>query len=78
MGTAAYGGRGFKGRAAVSGERPIGAARCRQQHNEAPPPPPHTHTPLDDAVWGHTSGVYIGLHLCPCATPPQTLNRTGS
>ena len=44
MGATAYGGRGFKGRAAVSGERPIGAASCRQQHNEVscqPPPPPH-------------------------------------
>ena len=40
---AACGGRGFKGRAAVSGEGPIGAAGCRQQHNRAschPPPPP--------------------------------------
>ena len=35
MGTAADGGKGFKGRAAVSGERPIGAASCRQQHNRA-------------------------------------------
>ena len=35
MGTAAYGGKGFEGRAAVSGERPIGAASCRQQHNQA-------------------------------------------
>ena len=35
MGTAACGGRGFKGRGAVSGERPIGAARCRQQHDRA-------------------------------------------
>ena len=31
MGTAAYGGKGFKERAAVSGERPIGTASCRQQ-----------------------------------------------
>ena len=34
---------GFKARARVSGERQIGAASCRQQHNEAscqPPPPP--------------------------------------
>ena len=40
---APYGGRGFKERARVSGERPIGATRCRQQHNQAvrqPPPPP--------------------------------------
>ena len=43
MGVAACGGRGFKGRTRVSGERPIGAARCRQQRNRAacqPPPPP--------------------------------------
>ena len=43
MGAAADGGRGFKERARVSGEKPIGAARCRQQHNQAscqPPPPP--------------------------------------
>ena len=31
MGTAAYGGRGFKGRTRVSGERPLGAARCSQR-----------------------------------------------
>ena len=30
MGTAAFGGKGFKGSAAVSGERPIGAATCKQ------------------------------------------------
>ena len=43
MGSAAYGGKGFKGRAAASGDRPMGAARCRQQHNQAscqPAPPP--------------------------------------
>ena len=40
MGAAAYGGRGFKARAQVSGERPMGAATCRQQHNRASPPPP--------------------------------------
>ena len=34
MGAAAYVGRGFKGRVAVSGERPIGAAGCTQQHNQ--------------------------------------------
>ena len=45
MGTAACGGRGFKGRAVVSGDRPIGAGRCRQQHTKGvmptPPPPRH-------------------------------------
>ena len=55
MGAAAYGGRGFEGRARVSGERPIGADSCRQQHNQAschtppsehpPPPPPPLHRP---------------------------------
>ena len=35
MGTAAYGGGGSKKRTALSGERPIGAARCRQQYNQA-------------------------------------------
>ena len=47
MGTAACGRKGFKGRAAVSGERPIGAASCRQQHNQAscPPPPPRAPSP---------------------------------
>ena len=44
MGTTAYGGKGFKGRAVVSGERPISAARGRrEQHTMAacqtPPPP---------------------------------------
>ena len=33
MGSTAYGGRGFKERARVSGERLIGAAGCRQQYN---------------------------------------------
>ena len=45
MGAAAYGGGGFKERAAASGERPIGAASCRQEYNRAschqPPPPSH-------------------------------------
>ena len=43
MGAATYGRQGFKGRARVSGERPMGAASGRQQHNQAsfqPPPPP--------------------------------------
>ena len=44
MGAAACGGKGFKERAGVSGERPIGAVSCRQQHKPGvmptPPPPP--------------------------------------
>ena len=35
MGIAACGWRGFKERTRVSGKRPIGAARCRQQYNQA-------------------------------------------
>ena len=41
MGAATYSGKGFKERAAVSGERP-GGVSCRQQYNQAlcqPPPP---------------------------------------
>ena len=34
MGAPAYSGRGFKERARVSGERPIGAASCGQQYNQ--------------------------------------------
>ena len=40
-----YGQRGFQERARVSGERPMGAARFRQQstqHHATPPPPRHT------------------------------------
>ena len=40
MGAAASGGRGFKERARVSGEMPIGAGGCRQQHNQASCRPP--------------------------------------
>ena len=45
MGTAACGGRGFKGRATVSGDQPTGTASCRQQHTQVschPPPPTRT------------------------------------
>ena len=35
LGAAADGGKGFKGRARVSGESPIGAASFRQQYNQA-------------------------------------------
>ena len=40
MGTVAHGGKGFKARAAVSGESPIGAASFRQQHHGIMPLPP--------------------------------------
>ena len=35
MGAAVYGGKGFKERPRVSGERPIGAAGCSQQSTQA-------------------------------------------
>ena len=44
MGAAAYGGKGFRERARVSGERPMGAGSCRQQSTAGvmpTPPPPH-------------------------------------
>ena len=47
LGTAAYGRRGFKERTGVSGGRPTGAARFRQQSTwvscHPPPPPPEMH-----------------------------------
>ena len=46
MGAAADGGKEFKGREAVSGERLIGAASCRQQHNQVSCHPPHPRTLL--------------------------------
>ena len=62
MGTAAYGGKGFKGRAAVTGERPIGAAGCRQQHNRAScqPPPLPSHRRGFDALGCVFGGVPLG------------------
>ena len=47
MGTAGSGGNAFKERTRGSGERPVGAARCRQSSIQAsvnPPPPPRPHT----------------------------------
>ena len=49
MGAAAYGGKGFKGSARVSGERPIGTGGRTQQHNQASCHPP---APL----WGRGLG----------------------
>ena len=42
MGTAACVGKGFKGRAVVSGDRPIGAASCRHQHTQVSCQTPHS------------------------------------
>ena len=50
MGTATQGGKGFKERARVSGERPGGAASCRQQYSQAScqtPPYPHMANHID-------------------------------
>ena len=61
MGTAAYGCKGFYGTAAVGGDRPIGAASCRQQHIQAscqPPPPPLLyHCPEDQQVTDSLGGT---------------------
>ena len=55
MGTTTYGGKGFKGRARVSGERPMGAASFGQQSIQAScqpaplnvaKPTSHTTTPI--------------------------------
>jgi hypothetical protein len=64
-GSAAYGREGFKGRAAGSRKRPMGATTCRQQHNQVsclvagfttPPPPPQGGTRHNkwgaDFKWG--------------------------
>ena len=44
MGGAAYGGKRFKERARVFGERPIGAASCRQQYIQESSPTPRPAT----------------------------------
>ena len=64
MGTAAYGGRGFKGRAVVSVERQLGTASCRQQHNQAPctPPPPFAGATFPN----HRRSMGPGHPLLPC------------
>ena len=56
MGAAAYGGKGFKEREKVSGERPIGAVSCRQGYSQATcqPPPP---LPPKATVWAMTYGL---------------------
>ena len=57
-----------KGRAVGSGERPIGAARCRQQHDPAschPPPPPC-----------RTSGADTDVPFSPRLPHPRALSVT--
>ena len=59
MGAAANGGKGFKERARVCGERPIGAASCRQQYNcttrrHASPEGVAEHKPVGLSLMHHT------------------------
>ena len=73
MGAAAHGGRGFKGRAEVSGERPIGAASRRQQHNQVscqPPPPFPVAFPTSGVI---TSSIVSSIDLLYCTALYCTL-----
>ena len=66
MGTAACGGKGFKERAGVSGEEPLGAAGCRPQYNQVscqPPPPPQARQ-LPSSVWTRHREVKQVWGLC--------------
>ena len=45
MGTSTCGGKVFKEKTRVSGERPISATSFRQQSMQAPPPPPRAVSP---------------------------------
>ena len=75
MGTAACGGKGFKGRIAVSGDWPIGAASCRPRHDQvscqtplpslAKPPAPHFQA-------NHVPPWVSGVHNYSSAPPPLT------
>ena len=58
MGTAAGGGGGAKGRARVSGERPMGTIRCIHQctADGMPPPPPGARTPCRRVSKGRAHG----------------------
>ena len=76
MGVAACGGRGFKGRAAASSDRPIGAAGCRQQHNhlscQPPPPLPPVQSPdTPTALQSHACVRPCHRHL---SRPPPPLH----
>ena len=57
---AAYGGKGFEDRARVSGERPIGATRCRQQYNQVSCQRPP----------GRGSGSLVFPKICGGWSPP--------
>ena len=67
MGTATYGGKGFKGKAAIGGDRPIGATSCRQQHNQAS----CQHSPPSTPRIVHVHPCGVGAHPLPSARTPQ-------
>ena len=78
MGAATCGGRGFKQRAGVSGERPIGAASIRKhsaihcRRHATPPPPnpwPSTHAPTCSSSNGSLHGI------CVAPPPPSPGSR---
>ena len=58
-GAAAYGGDGFKERAAVSGERPTGAASCKQQHNQVSCQTPLPHLNTNNRFAAHVMNLAI-------------------
>ena len=81
MGTAACGGRGFKGRAVVSGERPMGAHSCRQQHNQAscqPPPPPLVVARVCLLCRGDAMGDTLGGEMVGAGAPDPILWDEGA
>ena len=67
MGAAAYGGRGFKERARVSGEMSMGADSCRQQYNQASCQP---RTPSSNASLPPTDTNPVGVQNCNRLPPP--------
>ena len=67
MGSAAHGGKGFQERATGSGERPIGATSCRQQHNQASCQTP----PLPLWSDGQPSNRFVSVRNCIPPIPPK-------
>ena len=57
MRTAAYGGKGFKGRAAVSGDQTNGAASCRQQHTQVSSKPQRCDR--QDHIWSYLEIFFV-------------------
>ena len=75
MGTTAYGGKGSKGRA-VSGDWPIGAARCRQKHTQGVMLNPLSTT----TTQGYVQSVVVGQrapHSQQSPPPPPPPQRLG-